>query len=179
MENIHQFIQQKLTQAEAANQLRSLKPNDKHKVDFFSNDYLGFSQKGLLQKQITSTKVSSDWMGATGSRLISGNHLEIIQLEKLVAQSMESPAALLYNTGYLGNLGLLSAIGDKDSLFIYDAQVHASIKEGMRLSFGQKVSFKHNDTEDLKKKLQLHSNNPKKIYVLTEGLFPWMGIFLI
>ncbi len=175
MERIHQFIQQKLSQAKAVNQLRRLQPLDGNKVDFFSNDYLGFSKKGLLQSLIPSAKPHSEWMGATGSRLISGNHPEITRLEKQVAQSMGSPAALLYNSGYLANVGLLSALGDKDSLFIYDDQVHASIKEGMRLGFGQKTTFKHNDSQDLEKKLRHHSDSSKRIYILTEGLFSMDG----
>lgn len=176
MEKYHRFIQHKLDQAADSNHLRKLKNPDWEKVDFFSNDYLGFSTRGLLQKVLAELKPSSPhWAGATGSRLISGNHPEITQLEADFAQFLSSPNALLFNTGYLANVGLLSALGDKDSAFVYDEHVHASIKEGMRLGFGAKVSFKHNSLADLEKKLQLMSPKAQRVYVITEGLFSMHG----
>ncbi|GAB3646831.1 pyridoxal phosphate-dependent aminotransferase family protein [Echinicola sediminis] len=174
MEKHHQFIQSKLEQAASSNRLRTLKTPSPDKVDFFSNDYLGYSTKGLLRKVLNQSSTSA-WMGATGSRLISGNHPEIEKLEQDFAGFMLSPAALLYNSGYMANVGLLSALGDKDSCFVFDEHVHASIKEGMRLGFAQKTPFKHNDLDDLEKKLELQSGKEKRIFVLTEGLFSMHG----
>ena len=174
MEKHHQFIQSKLDQAASSNRLRSLKNPASDKVDFFSNDYLGYSTKGLLH-QVLETSSSSQWVGATGSRLISGNHPEIVKLERDFAEFMSSPSALLYNSGYMANVGLLSALGDKGSSFVFDEHVHASIKEGMRLGFGQKTSFKHNDLGDLEKKLIQQSVKGQRIFVITEGLFSMHG----
>ncbi|QDH77592.1 pyridoxal phosphate-dependent aminotransferase family protein [Echinicola soli] len=174
MEKHHQFIQAKLAQATTSNRLRTLKTPPKDNIDFFSNDYLGYATKGLLA-QHTSLPTPSHWSGATGSRLISGNHPEMEQLERDVAQLLDSPSALLYNSGYMANTGLLSALGEKDSVFIFDEHVHASIKEGMRLGFGQKAAFQHNDLEDLEKKLTFHCKQDKRLFVLTEGLFSMHG----
>ncbi|UCS93545.1 pyridoxal phosphate-dependent aminotransferase family protein [Echinicola marina] len=174
MEKHYQFIQSKLDQAASSNKLRTLKTTSPEKVDFFSNDYLGYSTKGLLNHAIPQTSIPQ-WTGATGSRLISGNHPEIELLEQDFADFMGSPAALLYNSGYMANVGLLSALGDKESCFVFDEHVHASIKEGMRLGFGQKTSFKHNDLDDLEKKLKQQSDNNKRLLVLSEGLFSMHG----
>lgn len=172
MEKHHHFIKAKLDQAVSSNQFRTLKIASETHVDFFSNDYLGYATKGLLAN---SPKKPSSWTGATGSRLISGNHPEIEQLENEMAAYMSSPAALLYNSGYMANTGLLSALGDRNSCFIYDEYVHASIKEGMRLGFGQKAAFRHHDMVDLEKKLKLHSKKETRLYVVTEGLFSMHG----
>ncbi|AWW29890.1 7-keto-8-aminopelargonate synthetase [Echinicola strongylocentroti] len=174
MEKHHLFIQAKLDQASAYNRLRTLKTAPRENTDFFSNDYLGYATKGLLEQQ-TSPLAPSHWSGSTGSRLISGNHPEMEQLERDFASFMDSPAALLYNSGYMANTGLLSSLGEKDSLFIFDEHVHASIKEGMRLGFGQKTAFKHNDLRDLEKKLAFHAQKDKRLMVLTEGLFSMHG----
>ncbi|GGF19601.1 aminotransferase class I/II-fold pyridoxal phosphate-dependent enzyme [Echinicola rosea] len=174
MEKHHQFIRAKLDQAAAQNRLRTLKTVPRENTDFFSNDYLGYATKGFLA-QLTS-QLASHWTGATGSRLISGNHPEMEKLERDFASFMDSPAALLYNSGYMANTGLLSSLGEKDSLFIFDEHVHASIKEGMRLGFGQKTAFKHNDLKDLEKKLTfLAQKKDKRLMVLTEGLFSMHG----
>ncbi|WP_186754820.1 aminotransferase class I/II-fold pyridoxal phosphate-dependent enzyme [Echinicola salinicaeni] len=174
MEKHHQFIQSKLEQAASSNKLRTLKKTSPDKVDFFSNDYLGYSTKGLLSQSISNNS-SPQWVGATGSRLISGNHPEIELLEQDFADFMDSPSALLYNSGYMANVGLLSALGDKESCFVFDEHVHASIKEGMRLGFGQKIAFKHNDLPDLERKLKSQAEKGKRIFVLTEGLFSMHG----
>ncbi|WP_018473729.1 aminotransferase class I/II-fold pyridoxal phosphate-dependent enzyme [Echinicola pacifica] len=173
MEKHLQFIQTKLDQMASQNRLRSLQFLSSDYIDFFSNDYLGFSTKGLLH--VPSQEISNQWIGATGSRLISGNHPEMIQVEEQFARYLRAPSALLYNSGYMANTGLLSALGDKNSCFVYDEHVHASIKEGMRLGFGSKIAFRHNDIEDLQKKLIAQSKKDLKVYVLTEGLFSMHG----
>src|SRR3982750_844905 len=77
-------------------------------IDLCSNDYLGFSKEGLVEKKIKALKLSSENSGSTGSRLISGNTFFAEQLEKEIAQFHNSETALIFNSGYDANLGLLS-----------------------------------------------------------------------
>lgn len=141
--------------------MRSLLSFD-HPVDFWSNDYLGLAR---IPHVIELT-------GSTGSRLISG-HSEVVEnVEKQVATHFQSEAALIFNSGYDANLGLFSSLPQKGDTIIYDELVHASVRDGIRLSFAHSFSFRHNDTDDLKKKLQKAEGT---IFVAVESLYSMDG----
>jgi 8-amino-7-oxononanoate synthase len=133
-------------------------------VDFYSNDYLGFA----LDNQ---NKVSLK--GATGSRLISGNSKEAEACESFLAAHFNAESALVFNSGYSANLGLLSSVPQRGDVILYDERIHASAKEGMRLSFAESFSFKHHDYEDLERLLNKHVS--KVIYVVVESLYSMDG----
>ena len=136
-------------------------------IDFWSNDYLGLSKVQLdLPK--------SETFGATGSRMISGNSKAAEECENAISLHFESEAALLYNSGYDANVGFFSCIPQKGDLVIYDSDIHASVRDGIRLSFAKAVSFSHNSLEDLEKKLQLAGDNK---YVAIESLYSMRGDF--
>ena len=118
-------------------------------IDFSSNDYLGIA--------------SENKSGATGSRLISGNSKDLEELESSFAAKVGAQAALYYSAGYLANIGLLPTITDRFTTIISDELIHASLIDGIRLSYAKRYSFKHNDLEHLEKLLQSH--NGKKIIV--------------
>ena len=84
-------------------------------------------------------------LGSTGSRLITGNSAESEHLEKEMATFFETEAALIFNSGYLANLGLLSCIAQRNDVIIYDQLVHASIRDGILLSKAKNYSFSHNN----------------------------------
>ena len=144
------FLQESLEKRRAAGLERKLLLTD-DLIDFSSNDYLGFAQNPSFE---AATVTSQMTYGSTGSRLISGNSLLAEQTEKNIATFHNAEAALIFNTGYMANVGLFSSIGDKNSYFIYDEYIHASVHDGMRLSLAQRVKFKHNDVNDLAKKLE-------------------------
>jgi 8-amino-7-oxononanoate synthase len=154
-----------LKKREEARHYRTLKLSSGG-VDFWSNDYLGFSNLNMEP----SSQLSS---GSTGSRLISGHDKMHEQVESFIAKFHGAESALLFNSGYLANLGLLSSIGVKGSLFVYDSLCHASILDGMRLSFAQRRKFRHNDMADLEKILQ--TSEFETIYVITESVFSMDG----
>lgn len=141
--------------------MRSLLSFDDH-IDFWSNDYLGLAK---LSQPV-------DVKGSTGSRLISGNSKIVEEVEKQVAIHFQSEAALIFNSGYDANLGVFSSLPQKGDTIIYDEYVHASVRDGVRLSFAHSFSFKHNDPVDLKKKLQKAEGT---VFVAVESLYSMDG----
>ncbi len=142
-----------LKEREKNNALRTLKIIS-NKVDFSSNDYLGFAQDRELQKIIIAEISKLRKFGSTGSRLLTGNHSLTEQLEKEVAIFHDAESALFFNSGYEANAGLISAITKRNDTIIFDELSHASLREGIRLSNANSWSFKHNDLIDLELKLQ-------------------------
>ena len=120
----------------------------KNLVDFCSNDYLGFSQKLKQNSEIYSFPT-----GATGSRLLAGNTQFVEDLEQEIADFHGAEAGLIFNSGYDANVGLLSCLPQKNDLLFTDELIHASMIDGARLSYATRDRFKHNDVEDLERKL--------------------------
>ncbi|MGZ4037934.1 MAG: aminotransferase class I/II-fold pyridoxal phosphate-dependent enzyme, partial [Bacteroidia bacterium] len=118
-------------------------------TDFFSNDYLGFSSLGLVEAKVKELDLHSIHSGSTGSRLISGNSAFAEGLEKEIADFHHADAALLFNSGYDANLGLLSAVPQKNDLILFDELIHASLYDGIRLSHATRYKFRHNDVAHL------------------------------
>lgn len=134
-------------------------------IDFCSNDYLGLAQA------LNGEKLHGSG-GSTGSRLISGNSEIAEILEAKLASFHHAEAALIFNTGYMANLGLFSSIADRETTYIYDEHIHASIIDGMRLSLANRYKFKHNNINDLEKKLSLGSG---KMIVVVESVYSMDG----
>lgn len=134
-------------------------------VDLCSNDYLGIGTHRLLG-------TDAGQHGSTGSRLLTGNSAEAETLEAEIASFHKAPAALLFNSGYDANLGLLSAIAAEGDTILYDFLSHASIRDGIRLSSAQAFPFLHNDMADLQRRLQLAKG---QVFVVTESVFSMDG----
>ncbi len=135
-------------------------------VDFFSNDYLGLSRKLKVESQ------KFDRLGSSGSRLISGNSLEAESCECFLADFFQAEAALVFNSGYDANLGLFSSVPQKGDTIIYDSLIHASIRDGIRLSHAKSYSFAHNDIISLEKKLSIAEGT---VFVAVESLYSMDG----
>lgn len=160
------FIENKLNDRRSQHSFRSLKlPGIK--IDFCSNDYLGIAKNHLLKAGYANLS-----HGSGGSRLLAGNYSLIEETEQLIASFHEAEAALIYNSGYDANLGLLSCVPQRGDTVIYDHLSHASIRDGIRLSFAESFSFLHNDLNDLEKKLLQAKGN---IFVVTESVFSMDG----
>jgi 8-amino-7-oxononanoate synthase len=138
------------------------------KIDFCSNDYLGFSTHNVLSEKLENNLP----IGSTGSRLITGNSILAEKTEALVADYHKAEAALIYSSGYMANVGLFSCIASKEDTIISDEYIHASIIDGIRLSKAQKKIFKHNDLNDLEAKLQ--AATAQKI-VVVESIYSMDG----
>lgn len=161
------FLQRKLDERIARQSLRSLHLSE-GMVDFCSNDYLGIARQHLLKPS-----AGTDWAtGSTGSRLLAGHYPLLQETEEQVAAFHEAATALIYNSGYDANLGLLSSVPQKGDTILYDQLSHASIRDGIRLSFAQSFSFGHNDINDLRKKIQQATGT---IFIVTESVFSMDG----
>jgi glycine C-acetyltransferase len=142
----------------------------KEVINLCSNDYLGLSQNSqVIEKTITAL---NQQVSQCASRLLGGNHPKIIELESLLAYHRRTESALLYPTGYGANLGVLTAIADKNSTIFSDELNHASIVDACRLSGATIVVFPHNDTNHLQELIQRGTG--RKI-VVTEGIFSMDG----
>ncbi|SFP86702.1 aminotransferase class I/II-fold pyridoxal phosphate-dependent enzyme [Parafilimonas terrae] len=163
------FLEKKLNQRKQQNAFRQLKM-PAGKIDFCSNDYLGIIHNNLLHNKIKAGLKT----GSAGSRLLAGNYALIEETEKQIALFHKCKAALIFNSGYDANTGVLSSIPQKGDTILYDALCHASIRDGIRLSFAQSFSFGHNDMAELEKKLKTASGN---IFIVTESVFSMDGDF--
>lgn len=134
-------------------------------IDFQSNDYLGFSK--------IPTVSSSKQYGSTGSRLISGSSTEALQTEHYLAETFQAEASLVFNSGYDANLGLFSSFLQKGDIILYDEHIHASIRDGIRLSYASAYSFKHNSIPHLKERLQKFKG--ANIYIAIESYYSMHG----
>ncbi len=160
------FLDKKLNERKENNSFRQLRLPE-GKTDFCSNDYLGIVKNSRLQTP--DSRLSS---GSTGSRLLSGNYPLIEEVEKEIAAFHRSATALLFNSGYDANIGLLSCVPQKGDTILYDHLCHASIRDGIRLSFANAFSFAHNDMDDLHKKI-MHTTGT--IFIVTESVFSMDG----
>ncbi len=158
------FLIKKIEERKSAGSLRQLKLV-RGMVDFCSNDYLGLAS--LLKVGNPGLQ-----LGSTGSRLLAGNYPLIEEVEMEIAEFHQSEAGLIFNSGYDANVGLLSCVAQKNDTIIYDSLSHASIRDGVRLSFAQSWAFNHNDLVDLEKKLQLATG---QLFVVTESVFSMDG----
>jgi len=166
-------LQQKLITRQDQGTYRRLKVNQAQ-IDFCSNDYLGLARSAALKRLVTleAEQFSDYLLGATGSRLLSGNHPVYELLETQLATFHQAEAALLFNSGYVANLGIFSAVPQRGDTIFYDEASHASIKEGIRLSLAKAYSFKHNSLEDLSRKFKHATGNA---YVAVESIYSMDG----
>lgn len=142
--------------------------------DFSSNDYLGLSRCLALKEKIhfALNKYPFCPIGATGSRLISGNSEFAETLEKEIAIIHQAEHGLLFNSGYTANLALFSCIPQRNDTILCDEYIHASVIDGARLSFATRRHFKHNDLEDLETQLQKSTGI---CYVAVESVYSMDG----
>lgn len=166
-------LQNKLAEREQKGNFRTL-PENLPVHDFLSNDYLGLAQNEALATLIDEKYKSLNMFlnGATGSRLLSGNHHYFAQVEDQLARIFKGESALLFNSGYNANLAILSCVPQKGDTIIYDEYAHVCLKEGARLSFAKRYSFKHNDLNDLEHKLKIAEGN---VYVVVESVYSMDG----
>lgn len=147
-------------------------------VDFFSNDYLGFSNSEFITQRVNKLMSENSSMnGATGSRLLSGNQPVFKEVENQLASFHNSQAALIFNSGYDANLGFFSAVPQKNDIIFYDEYSHASIRDGLKMSLAKSYKFRHNDLDDLQEKLGrlTLSDSNSEIYIVTESVFSMDG----
>ncbi len=171
--SIERRLRSYLKAREANGQLRSLKVYEG--IDFCSNDYLGLARLPLDHNISTPSKES----GSSGSRLISGNSDLTEQFEAEIAEFHGFENSLLFSSGYAANTGLLACVGQRGDQFFLDELIHASLIDGARLSYAKRHRFKHNDVDDLERRLQHFTQNrssdTQSAFVIVESLYSMDG----
>lgn len=172
--NLEDRLNESLNQLRSKSALRSLKLTD-GLIDFCSNDYLGLSVSAELSERVAQAFSTMKRAGSGGSRLLSGNHSLMEELESLLCNFHQSEAALLFNSGYDANLSLFGTIPRRGDLVLYDSLVHASIHDGMRMGKAELLAFRHNDVNDLKYLLESNKHRQGEIFVAVESLYSMDG----
>ncbi|KAI8634975.1 PLP-dependent transferase [Xylariaceae sp. FL1651] len=153
--NLEVTLLDRLAQRESQGRLRQLVTPRPDLVDFSSNDYLSLSQDPIVRKALVaqlddpdknalSASSNGRTIGSGGSRLLDGNSTFVEHLERKIASFHISEAALLFNSAYDANVGLISCVPGAEDVIVYDNLIHASIHDGMRLSRATKrIPFAH------------------------------------
>lgn len=174
-------LKSKLAERLTNNALRKL-PTSNNLIDFSSNDYLGISREQAVhdraQQILERRKLYPH--GATGSRLLTGNHMLYQELELMLSKHHVAESALVFNSGYDANIGFFSSVPQRDDIVLYDELVHASIRDGIRMGVAKSYKFGHNDLNQLQERLSTLFRHRKKsktieVYVVTESVFSMDG----
>ncbi|RSN78154.1 8-amino-7-oxononanoate synthase [Acinetobacter haemolyticus] len=150
---------------------------DRTMLNLASNDYLGLAADLSLREEFLDTlKIDRALFSSSSSRLLTGNFAEYEQFENSLSKAF-GRAALLFNSGYHMNIGILPALADSKTVILADKLVHASMIDGIRLSNAQYVRYRHNDLQHLEQLLQKYQQDEQveRIIVVTESIFSMDG----
>lgn len=141
-----------------------------------SNNYLGLTQHPKV-REAAKKAIEKYGVGCTGSRFLNGTIDLHLELERRLARFVGKPKALVFSTGFQTNLGTISCLVDRDDVILCDRMNHASIIDGTRLSFGETIKFKHNDTADLERILQAMEDGGRDCgkLIVVDGVFSMEG----
>lgn len=142
-------------------------------VDFCSNDYLGLARTTEFKAVIADVYANNNhFTGGTGSRLLAGHSLQAQEAEAFIANTHSAEAALVFNSGYDANVGLFSCVAQAGDTILYDALIHASAHDGMRLSKATCLPFSHNNINELEDLLKTAKGN---VFVAVESVYSMDG----
>ena len=178
-EQLDQFKQQGNFRQFTANQQQGkwITIQDRTMLNLASNDYLGLAAHLNLREEFLDTlKIERALFSSSSSRLLTGNFAEYEQFENSLSKAF-GRAALLFNSGYHMNIGILPALADSKTVILADKLVHASMIDGIRLSNAQYVRYRHNDLQHLEQLLQKYHQDEQieRIIVVTESIFSMDG----
>jgi 8-amino-7-oxononanoate synthase len=170
------FLTEKLNERQFQGNMRALKVLE-NVIDLTSNDYLGFARSKVLyeaiQKEHESISQKRQLSGATGSRLLTGNSAYAEELENFIAKFHKAGAAVIYNCGYMANLGILTAVAQPEDTILYDVGVHASTYDGLRLCRAKSLPWRNNDLNHLEARLKKACG---RTFVCVESLYSMSGV---
>ena len=185
METLSSINQELLTLKEKKN-YRSLPPlshdgrdvvlNGQRMLNLSSNDYLGLASDLSLRKEFLQTLTPETFLPtSSSSRLLTGNFTVYQELEQQLAEMFGTESALIFNSGYHANTGILPAVSDTQTLILADKLVHASLIDGIRLSSAKCIRYRHNDLAQLQRLVVEHQDAYEKIIIVTESIFSMDG----
>ncbi|ORZ15328.1 pyridoxal phosphate-dependent transferase [Absidia repens] len=177
MNQLTQQMDVTLTKRRDIAKLRRLVVNPIDNIDFSSNDFLGLSYSQTMRQDFLNELQSMPHiLGSTGSRLLDGNSQYAQDLEQRIADFHGAPTALIFNSGFDANAGLFSTVPQKGDIILYDALVHASVHEGMRISrAAHRIPFAHSDVVDLGAKLEAIKDTKQNVFVAVETVYSMDG----
>lgn len=139
-----------------------------------TNNYLGLTfDQACIDKAVEATK--AEGTGTTGSRIANGSYDGHLQLEHDLAKFYGRKHAMVYTTGYQANLGVLSTLVGRGDHLMLDADSHASIYDGSRLGMAEVIRFRHNNPDDLYKRLRRLEGVPGDKLIVVEGIYSMLG----
>ena len=139
-----------------------------------TNNYLGltFDADAIAAGQAA---LASEGTGTTGSRMANGTYAGHLALEQEIARFFDRRHALVFTTGFSATMGMVGALAGRDDVLLIDADCHASIYDGCRLSGAEILRFRHNDVADMEKRLRRLGDRARNTLVVTEGLYSMLG----
>ena len=148
--------------------------NGRHTILAGTNNYLGltFDPRCIEAAQ---TALKEEGTGTTGSRMANGTYAAHLALEQEFSDFFNCPTAIVFSTGYMANLGILSTIAGTDDVILLDADCHASIYDACRMGSAEVIRFRHNDTGDLEKRLRRLGERASNTLIVVEGIYSMLG----
>jgi len=183
---ISDHINQELLTLKEKKNYRSLPPlihdgrnvilNGQRMVNLSSNDYLGLANNISLRKEFLKTITPETFLPtSSSSRLLTGNFTDYQELEQQLAAMFGTESALIFNSGYHANTGILPAVSYAQTLILADKLVHASLIDGIRLSSAKCIRYRHNDLSQLQRLISENHNAYEQIIIVTESIFSMDG----
>lgn len=180
------FLEEKICQRKIDGSYRQLRNIDNirqealHRhgrfINLSANDYLGLAENIEMREEFLQQLNTSSFIPASSSsRLLTGTSDEYMLFEQELANAYGAEAALLFSCGYHANTGIIPAIADKDTLILADKLIHASMIDGIRLSEGRCIRFRHLDFEQLERLIKEHYDTYRSILIVTESIFSMDG----
>lgn len=150
--------------------------NGQRMLNLSSNDYLGLANDLPLREEFLKTITPETFLPtSSSSRLLTGNFTIYQELEQQLADMFGTESALIFNSGYHANTGILPAICTAQTLILADKLVHASLIDGIRLSSAQCIRYRHNDLSQLERLISEHHDTYEQIIIVTESIFSMDG----
>ena len=141
---------------------------------FGTNNYLGLTfDPASIRAGVEA--LESQGTGTTGSRIANGSYGGHAALERDIARFLGKREAMVFSTGYQANLGAIAGLAGKDDHLLLDADSHASIYDGARLAGAQVTRFRHNDPDDLRRRLRVLASQPGEKLIIVEGIYSMLG----
>ena len=183
---ISDHINQELLTLKEKKNYRSLPPlihdgrnvilNGQRMVNLSSNDYLGLANNISLRKEFLKTITPETFLPtSSSSRLLTGNFTDYQELEQQLAAMFGTESALIFNSGYHANTGILPAICNTHTLILADKLVHASLIDGIKLSSAKCIRYRHNDISQLQRLIAENHNAYEQLIIVTESIFSMDG----
>lgn len=179
-------MQQELQQLKERSNLRTLPTlihedryviaGNRRMLNLSSNDYLGLAADRPLREEFLQSLTPDNFLPtSSSSRLLTGNFSVYEELEQTLARLFGTEAALVFNSGYHANTGILPAVSDAHTLILADKLVHASLIDGIRLSAARCIRYRHNDMKQLERLLAENQSAYRQVIIVTESIFSMDG----